>query len=129
MQLSWLNITGDEAEKAIEDCKNPEFQRCVRKIKEHIEKALCNSENGDTLREVEFNEKECKDFKIGIRNECEFLLESYGGSLTCDEKKKYIASIKKTDRPITADKFNVIMEITKLPYSMTGNNPYIISRK
>lgn len=129
LQLSWLNITGDEAEKAIEDCKNPEFQRCVRKIKEHIEKALCNSENGDTLREVKFNAEECKAFKMGIKSECKFLLEFYGGSLTCDEKKTYIGAIMKSDRGITADQFSAIMEITKLPYSMEGNNPYVISRK
>lgn len=129
LQLSWLGITEDGAGKIIEDCGKSEIEHYSKKIQEYIETVLCDLEDGAVHEKQEFDRQGCVEFKNGMKNECIYILKHYGEKLDPAIRERFLNALGRNDRPITADQFNAIMEIIKLPYSMTGNNPYIISRK
>lgn len=126
LQLNWLGITGDEGEKIARNCVSTEGEYYVRKIKEHIESILYDSENNVVLEQRQLDKEACTMFKNGMKNERQYIISNFGKSLDSD---KIIRELKRNDRPITAEHFNTIMEIKTLLYNMTGTNPYVISRK
>lgn len=122
LQLSWLNITDDKADKIIEDCNLSEFEYHVTRIEEIVIKWLDKDIVGDEAKEA-FR----KDFYMDAVN----LLDNYGTE--GDNVKNRIVQLKKSKNAVTTQTFEIVMRIAGLSYEMKkqkgDDKPYIISRK
>lgn len=117
LQAKWLGLEAEKIEEYIQSSEEEIFKKNSETLNSKIE-MVCDKN---------LNRNDAIQFKISIKEEALYFLEKIKDQINSN----VISDLKKKDRPITPETFELIIQQAQLPYKMTKPNKstYLIQKE
>lgn len=117
LQAKWLGLEAEKIEECIQSSEEEIFKKNSETLNSKIE-MVCDKN---------LNRDDAIQFKINIKEVALYFL----GKIKDQINSNVISDLKKKDRPITPETFELIIQLAQLPYKMTKPNKstYLIQKE